>query len=261
MEKFVHKKSLGQNFLKDKKVLINIIDIFKVTSDDLVIEIGPGQGALTKYLKLYDSKLICYEIDKRVEKYLTKFEDDKTKIIFKDFMEADILDDIRNIEYDKLYIIANLPYYITSPIIEKIISLNLDVSGMAFMVQNEVADRYSAKCGTKDYGYMTALLSYYYDVTKSFVVSRKCFDPVPNVDSAVIKFVKKDKKYSVKNEKELFRLIKDAFRMKRKNIKNNLGNYNLEKVAFVLNKYDLTLQDRAESIPIECFVEMANILF
>ena len=129
------------------------------------------------------------------------------------------------------------------------------------MVQNEVADRYSAKCGTKDYGYMTALLSYYYDVTKSFVVSRKCFDPVPNVDSAVIKFVKKDKKYSVKNEKELFRLIKDAFRMKRKNIKNNLSNYELEKVALVLNKYDLTLQDRAESIPIECFVEMANILF
>ena len=260
MDKFVHKKSLGQNFLKDKNVLMKIIDAIDVKEDDLVIEIGPGQGALTKYLKLYHANLICYEVDTRVRKYLDKFQDNKTNIIYEDFMKRYFLLDIAKVKHNKLYVIANLPYYITSPIIEKIIESKANVSGMVFMVQKEVADRFGAKPGSKDYGYMTVYLNYFYDVEKLFFVDRKCFDPVPNVDSAVIRFTKKEEKPEVKNEELFFRLIKEAFHMKRKNIRNNLRSYDLEKIEKILTKYDLTLQDRAENISLNCFVDIANEL-
>ena len=260
MDKFVHKKSLGQNFLKDKNILMKIIDAVDVKEDDLVIEIGPGQGALTKYLKLYHSILICYEVDNRVRKYLDKFVDEKTKIIYEDFMKRNFVRDISEVKFNKLYVIANLTYYITSPIIEKLIESRLDVNGMVFMVQKEVADRFGAKPGSKDYGYMTVYLNYYYDVEKLFFVDRKCFDPVPNVDSAVIRFNKKEDKPELKNEKLFFKLIKDSFHMKRKNIRNNLKTYNLDIVEKTLNKYGLNLQDRAENISLECFIELANNL-
>ena len=260
MDKFVHKKSLGQNFLKDKNVLMKIIDAVDVQEDDLVIEIGPGQGALTRYLKLYHSNLICYEVDNRVRKYLDKFTDDKTKIIYEDFMQRNFVRDISEVDYKNLYVIANLPYYITSPIIEKIIESRLNVNGMVFMVQKEVADRFAAKPGSKDYGYMTVYLNYYYNVEKLFFVDRRCFDPIPNVDSAVIRFSKKEEKPEIKDEKLFFKLIKDSFRMKRKNIRNNLRSYNLGIIEEILKKYGLNLQDRAENIPLECFIDLANSL-
>ncbi len=260
MDKFVHKKSLGQNFLKDKNVLMRIIDAVDVKEDDLVIEIGPGQGALTRYLKLYHANLICYEVDTRVRKYLDKFVDNNTQVIYEDFMKRNFLLDIAKVKHNKLYVIANLPYYITSPIIEKIIESKANVSEMVFMVQKEVADRFGAKPGSKDYGYMTVYLNYYYDVNKLFFVDRRCFDPVPNVDSAVIKFTKKDERPLVKNEDLFFKLVKEAFHMKRKNIRNNLRSYNLEIIEKVLGKYNLTLQDRAENISLDCFIEIANEL-
>ncbi len=260
MDKFVHKKSLGQNFLKDKNVLMKIIDAVDVKEDDLVIEIGPGQGALTRYLKLYHANLICYEVDTRVRKYLDKFVDNNTQVIYEDFMKRNFLLDIAKVKHNKLYVIANLPYYITSPIIEKIIESKANVSEMVFMVQKEVADRFGAKPGSKDYGYMTVYLNYYYDVNKLFFVDRRCFDPVPNVDSAVIKFTKKDERPLVKNEDLFFKLVKEAFHMKRKNIRNNLRSYNLEIIEKVLGKYNLTLQDRAENISLDCFIEIANEL-
>ena len=260
MDKFVHKKSLGQNFLKDKNVLMKIIDAVDVQEDDLVIEIGPGQGALTRYLKLYHANLICYEVDNRVRKYLDKFTDDKTKIIYEDFMQRNFVRDISEVDYKNLYVIANLPYYITSPIIEKIIESRLNVNGMVFMVQKEVADRFAAKPGSKDYGYMTVYLNYYYNVEKLFFVDRRCFDPVPNVDSAVIRFSKKEEKPEIRDEKLFFKLIKDSFHMKRKNIRNNLRNYNLEIIEEILKKYGLNLQDRAENIPLDCFIDLANSL-
>lgn len=259
MSDFKHKHSLGQNFLKDKKVLINIIDSVDVSEDDLIIEVGPGQGALTKYLKLFKANLICYEIDERLKKYLDSFIDDKTNIVFKDFMLAGVKDDIKDISYNDLYLIANLPYYITTPIIEKVIDDKIDVKVMVLMVQNEVADRLSAKPGTKDYGAITVLLNYYFDVSKLFFVSRKCFDPVPNVDSAVIKLSKKDRKF-LKNEDTFRKLIKDAFLMKRKNLRNNLKKYDLLIIEKVLSNYGLSLQDRAEAVSVDCFIDIANEL-
>ena len=259
MGDFKHKHSLGQNFLKDKKVLIKIIDSVDVKEDDLIIEVGPGQGALTKYLKLFRANLRCYEIDKRVKKYLDSFIDEKTEIIYEDFLNVDLNKQVKDIKYNDLYVIANLPYYITTPIIEKIINSKIDVKAMVLMVQNEVADRLAAKPGSKDYGAITVYLNYYFNVEKLFVVNRNSFDPVPNVDSAVIKLARKDNKYQV-NEDLFFKFVKDAFAMKRKNLKNNLSKYDLKLIEPILSKYNLTFQDRAENVSLECFIEIVNNL-
>ncbi|HAB66376.1 MAG TPA: ribosomal RNA small subunit methyltransferase A [Firmicutes bacterium] len=260
MGEFKHKHSLGQNFLKDTRVLGSIIDSTDVKEDDLVIEIGPGQGALTKFLKLYKANLICFEIDKRVENYLKKFVDDKTKIVYKDFMDVDVSKELEGIKFNNLYVIANLPYYITTPILKKIIDSKLDVKEMTLMVQNEVADRFSAKPGSRDYGAVTVYLNYYYNIEKLLFVSRKCFDPAPNVDSAVIKLVKNTSKIQVIDEGLFNKLVVDSFHMKRKTINNNLKGYNLEIVKKVLEKYNLDLTCRAENIPLDCFIDMSNEL-
>lgn len=260
MGEFKHKHSLGQNFLKDKGVLAKIIDSVDVQKNDLIIEVGPGQGALTKFLKLFKANLRCFEVDTRVKKYLSSFEDDKTKVIYNDFMKVDLEEEIKDINYEDLYVIANLPYYITTPIIEKVINSPLSVKAMVLMVQNEVADRLSAKAGSKDYGAITVYLNYYYDVEKLFFVHRSAFDPAPNVDSAVIKLSKKEKEFELIDKDLFFSLVQDSFRMKRKNIRNNLKSYDLDKISKVLESYGLDLTVRAESITLQCFVDMANEL-
>ena len=136
----------------------------------------------------------------------------------------------------------------------------IDIKAMVLMVQNEMADRLVAKPGSRDYGALSVYLSYYFDLEKLFFVDRKCFDPVPNVDSAVIKLSSKKKKLVVQNEDLFFKLVKDAFRQKRKTIKNNLTGYDLEKVLSVLESYGMDLSVRAEQISLDCFVDMANIL-
>lgn len=258
MGEFKHKHSLGQNFLKDKSVLTKIIDSVDVKEDDLIIEVGPGHGALTKYLKLFHANLRCYEVDERVKPYLEKFLDDKTKVIFNDFLKVNLEEDLKDINYKDLYVIANLPYYITTPIIEKMIESPLNVKAMVLMVQNEVADRLSAKCGSKEYGAISVYLNYYYKVEKLFFVSRKAFDPVPGVDSAVIKLEKKEKELELIDKDKFFKLVRDSFMMKRKNLRNNLRNYDLDKVNNVLNSYGLDISSRAEQVPLECFVDIAN---
>lgn len=258
MGDFKHKHSLGQNFLKDKSVLTKIIDSVDVKDNDLIIEVGPGHGALTKYLKLFHANLRCYEVDERVKPYLEKFLDDKTKIVFNDFLKVNLEEDLKDINYNDLYVIANLPYYITTPIIEKMIESPLNVKAMVLMVQNEVADRLSAKCGSKDYGAISVYLNYYYKVEKLFFVSRQAFDPVPGVDSAVIKLEKKEKELELIDKDKFFKLVRDSFMMKRKNLKNNLKQYDLEKVNNVLASYGLDISARAEQIPLECFVDIAN---
>lgn len=259
MEKFKHKKSLGQNFLKDEKVLKDIASAIETKENDLIIEIGPGQGALTKYLVDKPGHVICYEIDERVYPYLKKYESNKCKIVMKDFMTVDFLEDIKDYNYDNLYFIANLPYYITTPIIEKILSFK-KAKAMVFMVQKEVANRLAAKPKSKEYGSLTVYLNYYYDIIKLFEVGRNFFEPAPNVDSAVVLFKEHAMKYSVKNEEVLFKLIRDSFKMKRKNIRNNLKDYNLEIIEQVLKKYNLDLSARAEEISINIFIDIANNL-
>lgn len=260
MNKFVHKKSLGQNFLRDENVLNKIKNSVLVDSDDLIIEIGPGQGALTKKLKEFNANLLCFEIDERTKPDLQALEDSKTKIIFEDFLKTDIINQIKDIKYKNLYIVANLPYYITTPIIEKITELKLPVKEMVLMVQKEVADRFGSVPGNKSYGSITVYLNYYYDIEKLFIVNRDSFNPAPNVDSMVIKFKEKKNRINVTSEEHFFTLVRNAFKQKRKTIKNNLFDYDLKIVERVLLEHNLNLQSRAEQIDVTIFAEISNQL-
>ena len=253
------KKRFGQNFLVDQNILDKICNEINASSDDLIIEIGPGKGALTSKLKEKGANLLCYEIDTDLKPYLSKYTDDKTKIIFKDILEANIIEDIKDIKYNNLLIVGNLPYYITTPIIKKLIKLKLPVSEMIFMVQEEVADRFSAKENTKDYSAITLYLKYYYNVTKQFRVSKKSFSPIPKVESAIIKLTRRDNKPIV-NEDKYFKLLEDSFRMKRKTLKNNLSEYDFNRINKILKEYNYSDLVRAEELPEEVFLAICNDL-
>ena len=250
------KKSLGQNFLIDNNVINKIVDEVSAYKDDLIIEIGPGRGALTSKLKSKGCSIIAYELDKDLNGILSKFEDDKLHIIYEDFLKSNIKEDIKNIDYNNLFLVGNLPYYITTPIIEHIIQERINFSKFTIMVQKEVADRFMADSGTKDYGYITLVLKYYFNVSKVCDVSRYAFNPVPKVESSVISFVPRFEKPDIDVEK-YFKFLKNAFRQKRKNLKNNLsGLYDLDLVLQVLNKYNLDLNVRAESLSEDILIEI-----
>ena len=153
-----------------------------------------------------------------------------------------------------------MPYYITTPIIEKVINSNLPFKKITIMIQKEVGERFNAKPGTKEYNSLTVYLNYYFNLEKEFIVSRNAFIPKPNVDSIVISLIKKDNLLELKNKDHFNTLLRDSFRFKRKNIKNNLKNYDLEKIQEVLNKYNYDLTVRAEDLSLEVFVDISNSL-
>ena len=212
-----------------------------------------------KYLQQKNSYLVCYEIDTRLTEILNKFLNDKTKIIYQDFLTADILNDIKDINYNNIYIIANIPYYITTPIIKHIINLP-KLKSMTLLVQKEVAKRFSAKPCSKDHGSLTVYLNYYFNINYLFNVKNTSFNPIPKVDSAVINFTKKEINYNLKNEKLFFKIVEDAFKMKRKTLRNNLKSYNWNKISSILEKYNLPPTSRAEELPLEVFIDIANNL-
>ncbi len=262
MQDFNYKKSLGQNFLNDKNVLTRIVKCVPFYDNSLVVEIGPGSGNLTKELAKVANHVLCYEVDERLENVLDENlkEFQNVQIKYEDFLKSDIENDIKDYKYDSLYLVANLPYYITTPIIEKIITSGLDFKYITVMIQKEVGERFNAKPGMREYNSLTVYLNYYFDIKKEFIVSRNSFTPKPNVDSMVISLIKKDNLLPLKDEKFFNTLLRDAFKYKRKNIRNNLKNYDLDKVLEVLSKYDYDLTVRAEELSLEIFVELANYL-
>ena len=167
---------------------------------------------------------------------------------------------LENPEYKKLYVVANLPYYITTPIIIKFIEDEISIDKLVVMVQKEVGERFKATPNTKEYNSLSIYLNYYFDVKKILDVSKNVFIPKPNVDSIVVEFTKKELLYELKDKKVFFKLVRDSFTQKRKTIKNNLKNYNLNKVEEILKKYNYNLSVRAEQLPIEIFVAIANNL-
>lgn len=259
---FTFKKKFGQNFLKDQNILDKIVNKSEVDKDTLVIEIGVGAAALTKTVAPNAYKVLGYEIDTTLKPIL----EDKLKeynnidIIYDDFLNRNVNEDIKKYNYKKLYVIANLPYYITTPIITKLIDDNVNVDKMVVMVQREVGDRFNAKPDTKNYNSLTVFLNYYFEINKLMDVSRKCFVPEPNVDSVIIELKRKETKYNVKNEKVFFKLVRDAFTHKRKNLRNNLKGYDLEKIENVLKEYNLDLNVRAEHLTIDQFINISNEL-
>lgn len=254
------KKMYGQNFIMDENIIDAMIRKTKIEPNSLVIEIGPGAGALTNKLAQVASHVLCYEIDHTLDCVLETVLNDfhNVEIIYQDFLKSDVKDDIKKYTYDYLYVVANLPYYITTPIIMKLIEDSILVDQIVVMVQKEVGDRFKAKSGTKDYGSLSVFLQYYFEIQKLLDVSRNVFLPKPNVDSIVVLFKRREKRLGVKNEKLFFQLVKDSFAQKRKTLRNNLKNYDLEKIATILKQYDLDLSVRAEALAIEVFVEMAN---
>lgn len=262
MYNFDYKKSLGQNFLKDNNVVEKIVSAINYEDNNLVIEIGPGSGAMTKELLKRVDFAILYEIDTRLEKILSKDLSNYVnyELIFDDFLKRNIVDDLGKYNYDNLYIVANLPYYITTPIINKIVSDKIPVKEMVIMIQKEVADRLSSKPGSRDYGQITVFLNYFFEIEKVLTVSKNSFVPKPKVDSAVIKMKRREQKELVKDEEFFEKIVKDSFRFKRKTIKNNLSNYDLKKIDIILNKYGFDINTRSECIPYYVFVEIANEL-
>lgn len=259
---FSLKKKFGQNFIIDENVINSIIDKSKIDKDTLVIEVGPGAGSLTYKLGMSAKNVVCYEIDTTLENVLKENICDlnNVKVIYQDFLKANVLDDIKGYEYKKLYFVANLPYYITTPIIIKIIEDCIPVDKMVFMVQKEVGNRFKALPGSKEYGSLSVYLNYYFDVKKILDISRHVFMPEPNVDSIIVEFSKKENLLPVANEEVFFKLIRDAFTQKRKTLRNNLKGYDLEKIEQVLNRHNFDLSVRAEQLSTEIFIEIANNL-
>lgn len=262
MKEFQFKKSLGQNFLQDKNIIHKIVESASIDKDTLVIEIGPGGGALTELIVPLAGQSLLYEADKRLEDSLNTLLKDYSnyQIIIGDFLKADVLSDIKNYSYHNLYVVANLPYYITTPIIMKFVEKSILPDKMIIMVQKEVAYRLSATVGNRHYGALTVFLNYYYDIKKLFDVSRNCFIPKPNVDSAVVEMDLKKERLEVKDMDLFTRLVRDSFSYKRKTIRNNLKKYDLEVIEKVLKKYGFDLSIRAENLQLEVFVELANQL-
>ena len=249
------KKSLGQNFLIDKSVISKIVTEVLVCNNDLIIEIGPGCGALTKELKKYNSNMLCYELDSDLKGVLKLLENDKVKIIWQDFLKSNIKDDIKNIKYNKLFIVANLPYYITTPIIEHIMDSDIIFEKLVIMVQKEVADRFLARPHSKEYGYITVVLNYYFEINRVINVSKYAFNPVPKVESVVLSLIPK-KEREIINFNKYKEFLKKCFSQKRKTLKNNLKEYDWNLVREVLDKHNLNENVRAEEISGEIFIEI-----
>jgi len=259
---FSLKKKFGQNFIVDENIINGIINKSEIDKDTLVIEIGPGAGSLTYKLSKYAKEVLCYEIDTTLKDVLgeTLKDSNNVKVNYIDFLEANVLDDLKEYEFKKLYVVANLPYYITTPIIVKIIEESIPVDKICVMVQKEVGDRFKANPGSKDYGSLSVYINYYFNVRKLMDVSRNVFLPKPNVDSIVVEFSKKSDKKDVMNEPVFFKLIRDSFNQKRKTIRNNLKDYNLKIIENVLKKYNFDLSVRAEALSVDIFIDMANEL-
>lgn len=260
--KFVFKKKFGQNFLLDQNILNNIVNLGNISKDTFVIEIGVGAGALTKKISEKAKIVLGYEVDLNLQEPLKEILKDykNVDIIYDDFLNRNIKEDIKKYEYKDIMVVANLPYYITTPIITKFIDEKIDVEKIIVMVQNEVADRFAATPGTKSYNSLTIFLNYYFNIKKAFVVSRNVFYPRPNVDSAIVVFEKKQDKIILKDESLFFKLVKDSFKQKRKTLKNNLSGYDLDKINKILFKLNKNINVRAESITIDEFAFIANEL-
>ncbi len=259
---FSFKKKFGQNFIIDENIIDSILKNIELSKDTMVIEIGPGAGSLTYKLSKYAKNVLCYEIDTSLKAILDEnlCTCSNVDIVYDDFLKRDINKDLEKYTYNKLYVVANLPYYITTPILVKFIEEQVPAEKMVFMVQKEVGDRFKAKPKSKDYGSLTVYLNYYFAVRKVIQVSKNVFLPKPNVDSIVIEFKRKDKLPFLKKEELFFKLVRDSFSQKRKTIKNNLKEYDLEKIEKVLQKNAFSLASRAEELPLEVFIEIANTL-
>ncbi|WP_042453811.1 16S rRNA (adenine(1518)-N(6)/adenine(1519)-N(6))-dimethyltransferase RsmA [Neobacillus dielmonensis] len=269
---FSFKKSLGQNFLIDTNILKKIVSFAGLTDESGAIEIGPGIGALTEQLARTAKKVVAFEIDQRLLPILkdTLSPYPNVKIIHQDVLKADIqsvMEDEFN-DAGNVMVVANLPYYVTTPIIMKLLEEHLPIRGIVCMLQKEVADRISAQPGTKDYGSLSIAIQYYTEAETVMIVPKTVFVPQPNVDSAVIRLIKRDKPaVSVKDETFFFQVTKASFAQRRKTLLNNLtsqlpdGKQKKADILAALAACEIDPARRGETLSLEEFARLSNALY
>ncbi|MBQ9899726.1 MAG: 16S rRNA (adenine(1518)-N(6)/adenine(1519)-N(6))-dimethyltransferase RsmA [Acholeplasmatales bacterium] len=264
--KLYAKKKFGQNFLKDQNILSKIVEAAELDKDTLVIEIGPGLGSLTERLCESAGFVLAYEIDTDLIPILNDNlkEHDNFIIINKDILEVDINKDLEEYEskYNKIILVANLPYYITTPIILGMLEKTKKIKKYVMMIQLEVADRICGKPKTKDYNALSIAIGYRASAHKNFNVPRTVFIPEPNVDSAVITLdLYENPKYIAKNEELFFKLIRESFNQRRKTLINNLSNtYSKDLITKMLNDFNIKPNVRSEELDIKTFVDFSNYI-
>ncbi len=262
---FTFKKSLGQNFLTDPSVCPAMADA-AADGDTGVIEIGPGMGVLTVQLAEVAKKVIAVELDERLRPILKRTLEDypNASVIFSDVLKLDLKKLIEDEFKDckRVTVCANLPYYITSPIIMSLLESRLPVESITVMVQKEAAERLCAKIPSRDVGAVTLAAAFYAEGEILFGVPRDSFTPAPNVDSAVIQFkIRSESAVRVEDEKQLFRLIRGAFEHRRKTLMNSVsasGVVPKERLAEALSELEIPLTVRAEQLTLKQFAEIAD---
>lgn len=268
---FALKKSLGQNFLTEPNILRNIVAAAELSKELNVIEVGPGIGALTEFLARSANEVLAFEIDGRLIEVLadTLSPYDNVTVLNEDILTADLVTAVKeNFKEERpLKVVANLPYYITTPIMMHLLASDLEIDEMVVMMQKEVADRISAKPGTKAYGSLSIAVQYYMEASVAFIVPKTAFVPQPNVDSAIIKLTKRDKPaVEVINEGNFFKLTKGAFLQRRKTLWNNLlANFGKEDATkeWLLKALEVAEIDpkrRGETLSLQEFADLANAL-
>jgi len=268
---FSFKKSLGQNFLIDPNILRNIVGHADLTKDSAAIEVGPGIGALTEHLAREAGKVMSFEIDQRLlpvlEDTLSPY--DNVKIVHSDVLKADVkgLIDSELAGFKDIMVVANLPYYVTTPILMKLLTENLPLRGFVVMMQKEVADRISAKPGTKAYGSLSIAVQYHCTAEVAMIVPKTVFMPQPNVDSAVLKLIRHEEPpVTVIDEDFFFSVTRAAFAQRRKTLLNNLqsqlpnGKAKKEDILRALKQAGVEPSRRGETLSIAEFGALADAL-
>ncbi|RNB82744.1 16S rRNA (adenine(1518)-N(6)/adenine(1519)-N(6))-dimethyltransferase RsmA [Brevibacillus fluminis] len=265
---FTFKKSLGQNFLIDTNILHNIVESADLDADKAVMEIGPGIGALTEQLCRAAGRVTAVEIDQRLLPILsdTLSPYSNVSVVHGDVLELDLHKVVREqfAGYDKFSVVANLPYYVTTPILMKLLEERLPIENIVVMIQKEVAERIAAKPGTKDYGSLSVAAQFYAEASVEMIVPASVFVPKPNVDSAVIKLAIRQKPaVDVLDEAMFFRVVKASFAQRRKTLLNNLQ-HNLfrkdqkEAVIQLLESIGIDPTRRGETLSLDEYAKLAN---
>lgn len=269
---FTFKKSFGQNFLTDTNILQKIVDTAEIDENVNVIEIGPGVGALTEFLAENAAEVMAFEIDDRLVPILadTLRDFDNVRVVNEDILKSDLQARIKEFANPNLPIkvVANLPYYITTPILVHLIESGIPFSEFVVMMQREVADRISAQPNSKSYGSLSIAVQYYMTAKVAFIVPRTVFVPVPNVDSAILKMVRRDQPaVGVKDEAFFFKVSKASFTHRRKTLWNNLTSYFGKsnevktKLESALDNAELSPSVRGEALDLQEFAHLADSLY
>ena len=260
---FTFQKKFGQNFLIDTRVLEKIIDAAEVTKEDCVVEIGPGIGTMTQYLAERAGRVVAVEIDRALipilEDTLSAY--DNVEILNEDILKVDL----NRLAEEKnggrpVKVVANLPYYITTPIVMGLFESHVPLSSITIMVQKEVADRFKAMPSDKDYNALSVIVQYLYDVEYLMKVSKNVFNPKPNVDSAVVQFAQHER-IKVHDQKAFFALVKACFKQRRKTLYNNLREYlqDGQLAEKIIVESSLMNNVRAQELDLKQFIQLYEV--